>query len=70
MYSDEQTAAIWIDGVGKKPFLLVQYDTATKQEKQPQTFYAKNKKEARALAVEWTIRYCSPVLRVHLVTEV
>ena len=70
MYTDEQVEAMWKQSEGKKSFHLVLFDTAQRKEWEPQVFYAKSMREAKALAVEWSVRYCSPIMRVSSVTAV
>jgi len=70
MYTDEQVEAMWKHSEGKKSFHLVLFDTAQRKEWEPQIFYAASMKEAKALAIEWCVRYCTPIMRVQLVQEV
>ncbi len=67
MYTDEQVEAMWKHGADKKPYLLVLYDKATKKEWEPQTFYAESLKQAKALAIEWQVRFCGQQMRVQSV---
>jgi hypothetical protein len=70
MFTDEQVEAMWKQGDNKKPYLLVLYDKSQQKEWEPQTFYAENLKQAKALAIEWQVRFCSPLMRVNLVKAV
>lgn len=70
MYTDEQVENMWKQGENKKPYLLVLYNKATKKEWEPQTFYAENLKQAKALAIEWQVRFCGQQMRVQTVSAV
>ncbi|NDC49304.1 MAG: hypothetical protein EBZ61_09560 [Micrococcales bacterium] len=70
MYTDEQVEAMWKQGDNKKPYLLVLYNKATKKEWEPQTFYAESLKQAKALAIEWQVRFCGQQMRVQSVQAV
>ena len=67
MYTDEQVENMWKQGDNKKPYLLVLYNKATKKEWEPQTFYAESLKQAKALAIEWQVRFCGQQMRVQSV---
>jgi hypothetical protein len=67
MYTDEQVENMWKQGDSKKPYLLVLYNKATKKEWEPQTFYAESLKQAKALAIEWQVRFCGQQMRVQTV---
>jgi hypothetical protein len=67
MYTDEQVENMWKQGDNKKPYLLVLYNKATKKEWEPQTFYAESLKQAKALAIEWQVRFCGQQMRVQTV---
>jgi hypothetical protein len=70
MYTDEQVENMWKQGDNKKPYLLVLYNKATKKEWEPQTFYAESLKQAKALAIEWQVRFCGQQMRVQSVQAV
>jgi hypothetical protein len=70
MYTDEQVENMWKQGENKKPYLLVLYNKATKKEWEPQTFYAESLKQAKALAIEWQVRFCGQQMRVQTVSAV
>jgi hypothetical protein len=70
MYTDEQVENMWKQGDSKKPYLLVLYNKATKKEWEPQTFYAESLKQAKALAIEWQVRFCGQQMRVQSVQAV
>lgn len=70
MYTDEQVESMWKQGDNKKPYLLVLYNKATKKEWEPQTFYAESLKQAKALAIEWQVRFCGQQMRVQTVSAV
>lgn len=70
MYTDEQVENMWKQGDSKKPYLLVLYNKATKKEWEPQTFYAESLKQAKALAIEWQVRFCGQQMRVQSVQVV
>jgi len=70
MYTDEQVENMWKQGDNKKPYLLVLYNKATKKEWEPQTFYAESLKQAKALAIEWQVRFCGQQMRVQTVQAV
>ena len=70
MYTDEQVESMWKQGENKKPYLLVLYNKATKKEWEPQTFYAESLKQAKALAIEWQVRFCGQQMRVQTVSAV
>jgi hypothetical protein len=70
MYTDEQVENMWKQGDNKKPYLLVLYNKATKKEWEPQTFYAESLKQAKALAIEWQVRFCGQQMRVQTVSAV
>jgi len=70
MFTDEQVESMWKQGENKKPYLLILYNKATKKEWEPQTFYAESLKQAKALAIEWQVRFCGQQMRVQTVSKV